>query len=190
MLDALTAQCLAEDASQWIHAGLGDVGNAEGRRVELVGSSHAGDDGQTQPVASAQDVELGFHRVDAVDDIVEIGQRNGIGILGEVEQGVLLDAALGIDVDNAFGHDVDLQSAECGMEGHDLAVEVSQTDAVGVDEGDGAHATARQHFGYVASHASHAEQHDAGPLEPLHGLGPQQQLGSGKGIVAHIWRQR
>ena len=94
-------------------------------------------------MAAAYNVELCLHGVNAVDDIVEFGQRYRIGVFGKVEQWELQHAAVGVDVGNAFGHDIYLQSADGRVEGDELAVQVRRCNAVGIDQCDGADAAAR-----------------------------------------------
>ena len=176
MRDAQLAQLLPNDLRQRVHLGLRDVAHAESRGIELVGRTHAREDGHAELVAAAYQFELGRDGVDAVEHVVELREVDGVGIFGQVELLIFHDLTVAVDVvDAGLGH-VYLILADGREQGIDLSVDVGHTHAVVVDDVECAHTTAGQHLAGIAAHPTDAENGHAALRQAFHRLASQQQL--------------
>ncbi len=166
------------------YARLRDIGYLELCGVELVAGAHARDMAHARRLRGAGDVELGAHGVDGVDHVVVAAEVELVSRLGQVEAGVLGDCAIRVDRLDALFCDVDLALADGVPCGDDLAVEVGERDVVVVDDVDGAYTGARERLHREPPYAAHAKDEDAGVLEALDAVLPQEQ-GRARELIEH-----
>ncbi len=183
--DMQPAQLLADDLCQRVHLGLVDVSHPEGSGIELVGSSHARDDGDVESIAALDELKLSGDGVYAVHDIVILAEVDLVGVGGHVKHLMLMHDATAVDVmDTRLGH-VDLMLSDGGDERIDLSVDIGEADAVVVEEIYLAHAAARQHFHHISSYASDAEDGYTRAAECVDSGLAKKQLSTGK-LILHL----
>ena len=158
-----------------------NIRHTEGGGVQLVGRPHAGEHRHPGRPAPLDQQQLGGDGVDAVQHVVELGQVNGAGGVGAIEQPQRRDPDGGVNVRDAGGHGVHLVLPQRGAQRHQLAVEVGGGDGVAVHQRQRAHAAAGQDLGGMAPHPADAEHRHAG--------GPQriQRVLSQKPPCAAVW---
>ena len=183
--DMQPSQLLADNLCQWVHLGLVDVGHAEGSGIELVGSSHARDDGDVEGIAAFDELELSSHCVYAVHDIVILAEVDLVGVGGHVKHLMLMHDATAVDVmDTSLGH-VDLMLADRGDERIDLPVDIGEADTVVVEEVEFANSAACQYFHHITTDATNAKDGYTGAAERVNGGLAKKQLCTGK-LILHL----
>ena len=185
MRDMQAAQLFAYDFCQRVHLGLVDVSHPEGGGVELVGGSHARDDGDVEGVAALDELKFCGHRVYAVHDIVILAEVDLVGVGGHVKHLMLMHDATAVDVMDTCLGNVDLVLTDGGDERIDLPVDIGEADAVVVKEVYLADTAARQHFHHISSDASDAEDGYTRAAERVDGGLAKKQLCTGK-LILHL----
>ncbi|MNN40052.1 hypothetical protein D3C81_1541120 [compost metagenome] len=158
------------------------------RRVDLPTCATGGDDADLAPLAPANQCSLGHHTVDAVDDEVELlGDVLGHGIAGN-EVSYRMHRASRVDRPQALGHDLDLGPTHLPFQGMGLTIGIADADIVQVEQGNLAHATARQRLGRPRAHPADTDDRYMGLFQPLQAIVAIQPGNAGKAWIfcAHL----
>ena len=183
--DMQPSQLLADDLCQRVHFGLVDVSHPKCRGIELVGSSHARDDGDVESIAALDEFKLSGDGVYAVHDIVILAEVDLVGVGGHVKHLMLVHDATAVDVmDTRLGH-VDLMLADRGDERVDLPVDIGEAYAVVVEEVEFANSAACQYFHHITTDATNAKDGYTGAAERVDGGLAKKQLCTGK-LILHL----
>ena len=129
-------------------------------------------------MATADNFQFRLHRIDAIHHVVVWRKVDFVGIFGQIEQRKFPHFAVGVDVADALFHHIDFQPSDGGMKGDNLAVEVREVHAVGIDHRNRPNTAPRQHLDDVAANATHAENDHARRTQPFHCLLTQQKFSS------------
>ena len=178
MANILLAELLAQHLGERIVDSLEEVGHLKLRSIELEGCSQTAQMGHAESMATAYQIELRRHRVDAIHDIVVLDKVYLVHARRKVEHRQFAHHTVGIDgMDTLLGH-IDLQASHRGKGGEQLAVDIGHTDTVVVNHVDGTHTASGQHLDDITAHAAYTKDCYSTGSERLEGKTAQKKLRS------------
>ena len=180
LADFTLAKLGAHDAREGADARLFDMGHAEAGWIEFVACAHRADDTHARALGAANQLELGGHGIDRIDDVIILRQIHLIGGIRHIKYFISVNFDVGVDVVQALLHRVHFVLADGFARGDELAVEVGEADAVIVVEVDCADAAAHKSFRCIAAHAADAENRYTAGFQMRHGGGAEHEFRSGK----------
>ena len=121
-------------------------------------------------------VYLVLETVNGVDDVVVGLELELLGVLGGINLLHRIDLSLWIDLQKAFLQHLHLDHSHCFGGGLQLPVDIGDTHAVAVHDGEVTDAASHQTLGAPTAHAPHAEDDDALIHDTLHRLLAQKQV--------------
>ena len=95
------------------------------------------------------------------------------------------DVGTRVDLQETLAKGIDLDFPYRVGSGHQLAVDIGDTDAVGIDNGEVLYAAAHKAFGTPRTHSANTEEDDTRLGNTLHGVGTYEQFGAVEDWVAH-----
>ena len=128
----LAAQCAGQRTA--LH--LPELVDVNARGVEFEGGTHRREEEGTRAGGHADEQRFVAQAVDGVDDAVVVAQGERVGGLGREDVLYGRDLGVGVDVEQTALEGIDLDLAYGVGRGHELAVDVGDADAVGVDDGE------------------------------------------------------
>ena len=148
------------------------------RTVQLIPRAHGGEKRHALGCCADGEVDFGFHGVNGVDYEIVLRKRELPGVLGQIKFCDRCHAAVGVDVADTLRHDVDLPSADGGVQGDQLAVDIGFRHGIGVDDGQRADPHAGERFADVAADPADPEHGDVRAVKFFHGGVPEQAGGA------------
>ena len=175
---SLLLEPAAQGGSQRAATHLPELCHLNARGVELQGCTHRREEAGFGAAGMEYELGLVLQGVDGIDNVV-------VGFEVEVGSGFFGIDLLpcfylrrGVDGEQPLPQCLHLHHAYGLGGGHELAVDVGDADAVGVDNGEVADAGAHEAFRAPAAYAAHSDDDDAQLSEPFHDFFAQQPLGA------------